>query len=89
MIVEASISVDNYSLKQSDADEIKDIFDSIFSKIKIDVLDQKKIISIIKFDKKNSHGNINFVLLKSIGFPVIDVTVTNEEINKGFLFYNS
>ena len=89
MIVEASISVDNYSLKQSDANEIKDIFDSIFSKIKIDVLDQKKIISIIKFDKKNSHGNINFVLLKSIGFPVIDVTVTNEEINKGFLFYNS
>ena len=64
MIIEASISVDNCSLNQSDANEIKNVFDSVFSKIKIDILDQNNIISLIKFDKKNSHGKINFVLLK-------------------------
>ena len=89
MIIEASISVNNCSLNQSDADEIKNVFDSVFSKIKIDILDQNNIISLIKFDKKNSHGNVNFVLLKSIGFPIIDLKVTNSQIKKGFLFYNS
>jgi len=89
MIVEAFISVEKSSLKQSEADEIKNVFNSIFSKVKIDISDQENIISLIKFDKKNSHGNINFVLLKSIGFPVIDLKVTHEQIYKGFIFYDS
>lgn len=89
MVIEGSISVDKCSLKQSEADEIKKIFDSIFPKIIIDNLDQENIVDLIKFDKKNSHGNVNFVLLESIGFPIIDLKVTNEQIKKGFYFYNS
>ena len=89
MIIESSISVEKCSLSQSEADQIKHVFNSIFSKVKIDSSDQENIISLLKFDKKNSHGNVNFVLLKSIGVPMIDLKVTPEQINKGFLFYDS
>jgi len=89
IIIESSISVEKCSLKQSEADQIKNVFNSIFSKVKIDSSDQENIISLIKFDKKNSHGNVYFVLLKSIGVPVIDLKVTHEQINKGFVFYDS
>tara|TARA_B100000530_G_scaffold85190_1_gene51849 strand:- start:298 stop:1359 length:1062 start_codon:yes stop_codon:yes gene_type:complete len=89
MIVEASISVSKCSLKQSEANEIKSIFNSIFSKIKISDQDQENIISLMKFDKKNSHGNINFVLLNSIGEASIDNVVSVDQIKNGFDFYNS
>ena len=63
MVVESSISVKNLLLKQSEADQIKKVFKSLFSIVEINKPDQEKITSLIQFDKKNSHGNVNFVLL--------------------------
>ena len=89
MVIEASMSIEKCSLKQSEADEIKRVFRSIFTTVTIDKLDQEKIISLLKFDKKNSHGNVNFVLLNSIGNPKIDQAVTSEQIKSGFKYYYS
>jgi 3-dehydroquinate synthase len=41
----------------------------------------------LKFDKKNSHGNINFVLLRSIGNPEIDIKIPNNLYIKAFDYY--
>ena len=89
MVVESSISVKNLLLKQSEADQIKKVFKSLFSIVEINKQDQEKITSLIQFDKKNSHGNVNFVLLNSIGKISIDQKVNYEEIIQGFEFYNS
>ena len=89
MVVESSISVKNLLLKQSEADQIKKVFKSLFSIVEINKPDQEKITSLIQFDKKNSHGNVNFVLLNSIGKISIDQKVNYEEIIQGFEFYNS
>ena len=89
MVVESSISVKNLLLKQSEADQIKKVFKSIFSIVEINKRDQEKITSLIQFDKKNSHGNVNFVLLNSIGKISIDQKVSFKEIIQGFQFYNS
>ena len=89
MVVESSISVKNLMLKQSEADQIKKVFKSLFSIVEINKQDQEKITSLIQFDKKNSHGNVNFVLLNSIGKISIDQKVNYEEIIQGFEFYNS
>ena len=89
MVIEASISVDKCSLLQSEADEIKHVFKSLFSKVQINESDQEKITSLLRFDKKNSHGNINFVLLNSIGKTSIDQKVSSEQIMNGFNYYNS
>lgn len=43
----------------------------------------------MKFDKKNEHGNINFVLLEDIGKPVYDITVSDDLIKKAFNFYST
>ena len=45
------------------------------------------IIDLLKFDKKNSHGNINFVLLEEIGIPVIDCKVPDHLLLEGLHFY--
>lgn len=45
------------------------------------------IIDLLKFDKKNSHGNINFVLLKDIGEAEIDVIVSNEQLKEAMNYY--
>ena len=89
MVIEASISVDKCSLSQSEADEIKHVFKSFFSIVKIIKSDQEKITSLIQFDKKNSHGSINFVLLNSIGNTIIDQQVSSDQIINGFNYYNS
>jgi 3-dehydroquinate synthase len=49
--------------------------------------DQNKIIELLKFDKKNEGGKINFVLLREIGEPVMDRQVPNELIYESFRYY--
>ena len=42
----------------------------------------------MRFDKKNKNGELNFILLKEIGKPVIDQKVDIELIKKSFLYLN-
>lgn len=60
-----------------------------FSKVKITASEFEKIIDLLKFDKKNNHGNINFVLLKAIGEPEIDCIVPNDVLYAALEFYNN
>ena len=50
----------------SEAEEIKTVFLSIF-KENFTLEAQAKILELLIFDKKNSHGKINFMLLKAMG----------------------
>ena len=56
-----------------------------FDNIKFDLNEIRN--HALKFDKKNEHGNINFVLLKSIGECQINCKVDNELILEAFNFY--
>jgi 3-dehydroquinate synthase len=60
---------------------------SMYGQIEISREDQEKIIELLKFDKKNEAGKINFVLLRRIGEPVIDRQVTNDLIYEAFSYY--
>ncbi|MDT0676882.1 3-dehydroquinate synthase [Autumnicola musiva] len=64
------------------------IFD-IYSKIEFEENDLEEIIDLMKFDKKNEHGKVNFVLLKDIGQPEIDCVVPNEVIYEAFDYYQN
>lgn len=73
-------------------EELEDIKTSIlnvFGKIDIDEEDYEPIIELLKFDKKNSHGNINFVLLEAIGKPKYDCQVDNNLIIESFKYYSA
>lgn len=89
MIMETYISSVLLDFPEDDMETIKHSFLKIFNKISIETSDYDAIIDLLKYDKKNEHGNINFVLLKKIGLPKIDCLVENELIIKAFEYYKS
>ena len=50
--------------------------------------DQKEILKIMRYDKKNYDNKVKYVLLKCIGNPVIEQDVEDELFFKSFEFYN-
>ncbi len=57
--------------------------------INIEQFNKEEILQLMLNDKKNSHGKINFSLLKSIGNSVYDYQTSVENINKCLEFYKS
>lgn len=87
MIMEAFISSELLGFPKDDLIIVKDTFLKIFKRVAIETSDHSAIIDLLKYDKKNEHGNINFVLLEKIGVPKIDCLVENELIIKAFDYY--
>ncbi|MEG9326779.1 3-dehydroquinate synthase [Salinimicrobium catena] len=87
MVLAAYLSFRTESFPQEKLQEIKETIVSMYGQIEISREDQEKIIELLKFDKKNEAGKINFVLLRRIGEPVMDRQVTNELIYDAFSYY--
>lgn len=89
MILEAYLSHKYTGLSNESLEEITDTFIHHYGAVEIRPEDVKKSIELLKFDKKNSHGEIKFVLLEDIGKPVIDVVVSQEDIEHAFNYYKN
>ncbi len=89
MILASYISTELVGFPSKTTDEIKALFLSYYEKVDIEEKEYQSIIELLKYDKKNNHGNINFVLLKDIGIPKIDCLVKDEIIIDAFKFYES
>ncbi|MCP4133945.1 MAG: 3-dehydroquinate synthase [bacterium] len=76
--VEAALSKELGMLPGSDADKINDIINRYGLITGTWSLAVEDIISHMKYDKKNTNENINFVLLSGIGNPVTDQYVDDE-----------
>ena len=87
MVLEAYISHIIHAFPLNDLVEIKKVFKEQYAIVNFTETDIEAILDYLKFDKKNSHGNINFVLLKEIGSPVWDCLVDNQLILKSFSYY--
>lgn len=87
MVLEAYLSNKLTGLPDLELTDIKYTFLDRYAKIKFTPKDIKAILSLLKFDKKNTHGNINFVLLETIGNPVIDVKIPHNLFNEAFAYY--
>jgi 3-dehydroquinate synthase len=87
MILEGFISYTLVGLPLETALEIKNVFDTHFSKVHFIEEDIDQCIDYLKFDKKNSHGEVKFALLSNIGAPAIDILVHEETIREAFSFY--
>ena len=89
MVLECYISSKLFAFPKKDLEHIKDTITKIYGTVEIFEQDYEPIIELMKFDKKNSHGNINFVLLEQIGQPKIDCIVDNSVIIKAFDHYST
>ncbi|MCF4101707.1 3-dehydroquinate synthase [Gillisia sp. M10.2A] len=89
MIMAAYISNKLTGLSNEDFAIISEKILDLYPKVPIEDSDFKEIIELLKFDKKNTHGNIYFVLLKDIGTPVIDCKVPDNVLKDALNYYIS
>lgn len=87
MVLASFLSVKILDFSQNQCDSIQSIMSKYFQKQIFTEQEIAQIIHFTKFDKKNSHGNVNFVLLKDIAQPVLDCQVGNDLIYKAFEYY--
>jgi 3-dehydroquinate synthase len=87
MILACYISSELVDFPWETTNSIKELFVNHYGKETINKDEYASIMELLKYDKKNNHGNINFVLLKAIGNPKIDCKVDDNIIIDAFEFY--
>ncbi|MGA8854526.1 MAG: 3-dehydroquinate synthase [Christiangramia sp.] len=89
MILETYISFKLKGFPEDKLHKINEVIKNMYGKEEFSEKDISQIKDLMKFDKKNEHGNINFVLLEDIGKPVIDVIVPEKIIIEAFNYYSN
>ncbi|MDV6167272.1 3-dehydroquinate synthase [Flavobacterium sp. DG1-102-2] len=89
MIIEAYLSLQLNFISSEEYYEIKYIITGIFEKVSFNDKDVNEIMNLLVHDKKNVSGEVQFVLLDKIGKTVINKTVENSLIIKGFEEYQN
>ncbi|MGB5237312.1 MAG: 3-dehydroquinate synthase [Flavobacteriaceae bacterium] len=87
MILESFLSHKLLGLGTNQLDDIKATLLKRYKRIDFEEEDIADILELLKFDKKNTHGNINFVLIQRIGEAVIDNRVPKELFAHAFAYY--
>ena len=87
MVLAAYLSSEVEDFPKQDRDKIRRNIINLYGRIEFSKADQEKIIDLLKFDKKNEGGKINFVLLRKIGEPIVDRQVSNSLIYDAFSYY--
>lgn len=68
--------------------EISSFIRSLYPVIPLEEETLSLLVEIMKNDKKNTHGQIKFALIEGIGYPHIDVAITDPEpLIEAFSFY--
>lgn len=89
MLLESFISQELLDFPKADLKEISQRILELYPKVDVSFEAYNAIIEFLKYDKKNSHGQINFVLLEAIGKPKRDCLVPNTYIKKAFEYYKT
>ncbi len=87
MVLEAYLSHRLKGMPKKELEDIKTTFLARYPKVAFTKEDINEILKLLKFDKKNSHGKINFVLLQNIGNPLIDIQIPLELYEDAFSYY--
>ncbi|MBT8321474.1 MAG: 3-dehydroquinate synthase [Eudoraea sp.] len=87
MILEGYLSNRIIGLGMHQLEDIKAEFTKRFKKVDFSDEDVDEIVKLLKFDKKNIRGSINFVVLKRIGDTIIDNKIPKELFHEAFSYY--
>lgn len=89
MILANYLSMELKNFPKKKLQQTTKTFLSIYMRYDFTKNDIEQIIQLLKFDKKNTHGNVNFVLLEDFNHYAIDQQVDNDLIIKAFKFYKN
>lgn len=87
LVLETYLSHVIYKFPKQILKELSASYTEYYKKINFDKEAIDEILPLMKFDKKNKNGNINFVFLKAIGKPLFDCRADNNLIYNAFEFY--
>ena len=68
---------------------VKNLIASLYKKVSIEQEDYDRIFDLLKHDKKNKNGQLNFVLLNDFEDFKLDCNVSNKLLEESIEFYNS
>ncbi len=87
MIAESYLSHHQSSLPLSDLEKISQYILSVYGKIDLHKIDQKRLLKKMKLDKKNEGTKINFSLLERIGHAEHNMTAQDALIRESLDYY--
>ena len=87
MICETYLSGTMAGLEREQVEQVKDFILKIYDKYSLDNEYFSNLIRLMKNDKKNQGGGINFTMLKAIGEPLIDQHCSSNEIEESLAYY--
>jgi 3-dehydroquinate synthase len=89
MVIEAFISHKKYNFPIDELESLKSYIHKTFGKIIIPSENYDDILELMRHDKKNSNGNINYILLKNVADFIIDGRAPLSLVIDGITYYNS
>jgi len=87
MVIELYYSSKVFGFPMELTENLKSFVNKFYGTVNIENNDLTEIIELMKFDKKNVSGKINFVLLDQMEQCKLDVQLDAELIKKGLLYY--
>jgi len=87
MVIELYYSSKIFDFPLEKTNELKNFVINFYGKTSINKSDFAPIISLMKYDKKNVSGKINFVLLNKMESCKIDIQVNEELLVEGIEYY--
>lgn len=88
MICESYLSYKFLDLPKGELEQIVDLINRFFEKRKISNRHIKKACELVKHDKKNDGGKVNYSLISSIGAYSINHYLTKVDLEESLKFYN-
>ncbi len=88
MVCEAYLSNKICKLSKKNLDEITQFIISKYKAVKIEEMDKHRLIELMRHDKKNEKGDINFSLLSEIGKCEINKKAKADEIIESLKYYS-
>lgn len=88
MILESFISSEILDFPKKDLEQITSVLLSCYKPVQILESEHEVIIELLKHDKKNEFGAVNFVLLKAIGQPKTNCEVDHSSLIRAFEYYD-
>jgi 3-dehydroquinate synthase len=87
MVIELYYSSKLYDFPLALVDDLKAFINHFYGEVSIGQNDFDPIIDLMKYDKKNVSGKVNFVLLEAMETCLIDVQVNPDLLKEGLLYY--
>lgn len=89
LVLETYISYKMFGFPIEKLNRLKTFIHQFYKSQNFNQNEISQIINLMKYDKKNVSNQVNFVLLESLGKPVIDCVVEHDLIHEAFKYYHT